>query len=369
MAIYGVLGGTGFTGRLVLSALADAGLVARLGARRPERLAPPPGLEVESTRTVDVRDDASLAGFLDGVDVLLTTVGPFDELGRGVVAAAVDAGVPYVDSTGEQPFLRWISRTWDEEARRVGVPLVPAAGFDFVPGDLLTARAATHHDAPREVHVAYALPRTSDLLLGWSRGTRRTMTSVLAEPMQAVVGGRLVDERAGEARRLAWFPRPAGPRHAAAIPGGEPYSVPRHVPEVDTVRTYLAVPSVAAELLQAAGALARRPAVQRRLAAWLERPGDPGERRRASTRWACVAEVAGEPTAAGGLPPVSRAWAYGTDLYGFTAAAMVAIAERLVEGGLPGGVLSPAQTGDPGALLDVLASRTGLRWSVTAPSA
>jgi short subunit dehydrogenase-like uncharacterized protein len=372
VARFGLLGGTGFTGRLVLDTLAGAGHAVRLGARRPDDLRRllPDDLEVDEVRRVDVTVPGDLRGFVDGLDVLLTTVGPFDELGRDVVAAAVEARVPYVDSTGEQSFIRWVEDTWGEPARRAGVPLVPAAGFDYVPGDLLAARACAHVAAPDEVHVAYALPRTSDLVRGLSRGTRRSVARMVGAPLVARVGGRLVEERAAERRRLAWFPRPAGPRHAAAIGGGEPLSVPRHVEGLDTVRTYLAVPSLVAEAMQAGAGLAdllgRRDADGGAVGAWIARAltatPDPTPARRAATRWACVAE-------AHGTDGVARAWAYGTDIYAFTAQAMVAVAERLVAAGpaLAGGVLAPAMVDEPVALLDDLAVRTGLRWSVVPP--
>lgn len=364
MALVGLLGGTGYTGRLVLETLAGTGLTVRLGARRPDDLAGlvPGTCDVEDVRRVDVTSPADVSGFLEGLDAVLTTVGPFDALGRGVVAGAVEAGVPYVDSTGEQPFLRWMEEAWDAPARRDGVPLVPAAGFDYLPGDLLAARACAHVRDPDEVHVAYALPRMSDLVRGLSRGTRRSIATMVGAPLAARVGGRLVEERAGERRRLAWFPRPAGPRHAAGVGGGEPLSVPRHVEDLDTVRTYLAVPSLVAELMQAGAGLAGRGGTR----AWLERAmtaaPDPSPARRAATRWACVAE-------AHGADGVARAWAYGTDVYGFTAHAMVAVAERLVDedAPVPGGVLAPAMVDDAAVLLDDLALRTGLRWSVVPP--
>jgi short subunit dehydrogenase-like uncharacterized protein len=38
--------------------------------------------------------------------VLVSTAGPFLEVGRSVVEAAVEAGAVYLDSTGEPPFIR-----------------------------------------------------------------------------------------------------------------------------------------------------------------------------------------------------------------------------------------------------------------------
>jgi short subunit dehydrogenase-like uncharacterized protein len=363
VAVYGVLGGTGATGRLLLRSLAEAGHAVALGARDPAALdrVIPEDLDVASRHRVDTERPDEVRGFLGHADVLLTTVGPFGRLGQSVARAALEAGVPYVDSAGEQGFLRWMEQDLDGPARAAGTTLVPAAGFESLLGDLLAARAAAHLVRPREVHVAYALPRTTDLLLGTTRGTRASIAGMLGGPMLALVDGEPIEERPGEQRRLAWFPRPAGPRHAAAVPGGEALSVPRHVPGVETVRTYLALPSLGAELLQAASGWARRPGVRDRLSRWLLAPGDPSPARREATRWACVAEAAdGER--------VSRAWAYGADIYSLTAHAMVVIAERLVGGGVPPGVVAPAQVDAADRLLDDLATRTGLHWSVAPPA-
>jgi short subunit dehydrogenase-like uncharacterized protein len=41
-------------------------------------------------------------------DVLMSTAGPFLKVGRPAVAAAVDAGAIYLDSTGEPPIIRQV---------------------------------------------------------------------------------------------------------------------------------------------------------------------------------------------------------------------------------------------------------------------
>lgn len=365
MVRFAVLGGTGFTGRLVLQALARRGHTVLLAGRDParSRAAVPEDLEVEAVHELDLRhDDDALRSFLadTGPDVLVNTVGPFTELGDRVVAAAVAAGVPYVDCAGEQPFLRELHDRWDGAAAGAGVPVAPGMGFEFLLGDLLGTLAADAAPGRTEIHVAYVLPRMSDLVRGWSLGTRRSIAAALGAPAVVHRDGQLVEEQPGEIRRLAWFPRPVGPHHAAAIPGGEALSLPSHLPGLRLVRTYLAVPSMVAELMQAMATWSQRPGVARWVSRILTAGDDPSEERRQGTRWACVAE-------AQGLEGTVRAWAYGQDLYALTAAALVLVGERLVEEPPGGGVLAAAQVHDPAELLDELAARTGLRWSVARP--
>src|SRR5699024_6174887 len=100
--------------------------------------------------------------------------------------------------------------------------------------------------------------------------------------------------------------------------------VPRHVPGVSTVRTYLAMPSARAEFAQMAASVARWPRARRLARRFLEGgPPGPPSKVREGTRWGCVAEIRGDEG-------VARSWAYGHDVYGFTALAVVAVAERLM---------------------------------------
>jgi hypothetical protein len=345
MARVGVFGARGFVGALVATGLAERGHgIVRLDPTHARS-----------------GDDRALRGILEGCDAVVSMLGPSDPVGRRVVDAAIASGTHLVDPTGDPATLRWAFERRDEAARAAGVTIVLAAGFSAVPGDPLAHLAAHAVTAPREVHVCYAFPSSGGLMASLSGGTRRAFAAQLGVPGLAVVDGRAVEEQPGEQRRLAWFPRPVGPVHAAGVPAPEPLTVPRHVPSVRTVRTSLALSTWRAELLQAAGTLATRRRgrafLQRRLTS---RSGAPSPARRASTRWACVAEAAGEEG-------VARAWAYGTDPYGIGIASTVALVEAVVAGHADAGVVPPALAEVPGDLLDTLSARTDLRWSVSRP--
>jgi short subunit dehydrogenase-like uncharacterized protein len=341
----GVLGAEGFVGALVATGLADR------------------GHEIVRLDPIHARsdDDRALRGAFEGCVAVVSTLGPSDPVVRRVVDAAIASGTHLVDPTGDPTTLRWAFERRDEAARDAGVTIVLAAGFSAVPGDPLAHLAAHAVTAPKEVHVCYAFPSSGGLLAGLSGGTRVAFAAQLGVPGVAVVDGRPVEEQPGEQRRLAWFPRPVGPVHAAGVPAPEPLTVPRHVPSARQVRTSLALSSWRAELLQAAGTIAMRPRgrafLERRLTA---RPGAPSPARRAATRWACVAEAAGEEG-------VARAWAYGTDPYGAGAASTVALVEAVVAGHADAGVVPPALAEVPSDLLDTLSARTDLRWSVSRP--
>lgn len=360
MSEIAVLGASGYTGRLVVRALARRGARIVAAGRDQARVERVVGDVAEITRIeqVDVHDGGALDRLVRSVDVLATTVGPFVALGHRPFERALEAGCHYVDSAGEQPFLRW---TYQHPAA-VGATstLIPACGFDSVPGDLLAHAAADTLDEPVEVHVAYIVRGRSVIA---SRGTRRTLGHLIDATGLALRDGEVVEEGFAERRRLAWFPKPVGPQHAAGFPGCEMLMVPRHVDGVRTVGTYFAVPTALAELGQFVASLSRLGPLERSIRRLLALGSEgPSQEAREATRWGCVAEVQD----AGG--EVARAWAYGHDIYGFTAEAMAHAAQRLARGDVSEvGVAAPAEAFDPGRFLDEMADLTDLRWSVREP--
>ncbi|GAC1443022.1 MAG: saccharopine dehydrogenase NADP-binding domain-containing protein [Mycobacteriales bacterium] len=204
--LVALLGATGYTGRLVAAELARRGIEHRLGGRSADRLA-----AVASSgerHVVDLASPASLDAFLDGAEVLITCVGPFTVHGMPVVEAAVRTGTPYVDSTGEFAFMAQVY----ERFRSAATPVVPACGFDYIPGDLAAAVAVEELGGRAdEVDVVYRLRGGKP-----SRGTARSAVGALAAA--AVTPRRIVVEG------------PDGPLSAVEIPWGEQVTVPLHAP-------------------------------------------------------------------------------------------------------------------------------------------
>lgn len=300
-------------------------------------------------------DDPALATALAGSDLAVGGVRGADS--AALRRAAVTAGIPLIDTDADLAGVRAARDELDVAARDAGVPLVLGVSWRTVLGDLLAAVSARHLVHVDEVHVAYTVPDRGGVLAAATPDGRAGLATHLPGPAVARVRGEVVEERLAEHRRLAWFPRPLGPHHAASVPGLEPLWVPSHL-EVGTVRTYVAASSMRAELLQAAGNLAGWGPTADRVQRWLARPGVPVT---GATRWACVAEVARGET------PV-RGWANGRDPGAVTTAAVVALGRTLAgRHGVAAGVLAPTQVADPEATLDAIAVGAGMRWSVVVP--
>lgn len=315
---------------------------------------------VEITRsTLDAGGEA-LRSVFAGSSVVVNAASGEPGMAASLVAAACASGGRLVDVVPEQAHVHALHDA-GVRASDAGSAIVAGAGFQHLLGDTLAHLAGTATVPVREIHVAYTLPDRGGLLADASLGRRRSAARELSAPALALVDGELRSEPIGEQRRLAWFPRPVGPAHAASVPGGEALSVPRHVPGVDTVRTYVALTGWRSELLQFTGNLARFEAARERLTRRIARVRPPmGEQRRAAIRWAAVAE-------ANGQDGVARAWAYGRDPYRLTAAGALACVELLRDAACPSGLISPAELCPPAELLDRLTVRTDLRWSISRP--
>src|SRR5216683_1311618 len=139
-------GATGYMGGLTAHAMVASGARPVLAGRDKGRL------DAVAARISQAVDGATLETAVAGAagpgplrdllgprDVLVSTAGPFLKVGRLVVAAAVDAGVIYLDSSGEPPFIRAVFDEFAPRAERTGAVLLTAFGYDYVPGNLAGA--------------------------------------------------------------------------------------------------------------------------------------------------------------------------------------------------------------------------------------
>jgi short subunit dehydrogenase-like uncharacterized protein len=244
-----LFGATGYTGRLTAEALAAAGTRPVLAGRdrgRLEalagRLGGLPVAEADTSRPASVRD------LVGPGDVLVSTVGPFLARGEPAVRAAVDAGAAYLDATGEPPFVR---RVFEEHGPRAAgrCGLVPAFGYDFVPGNLAGALALAEAGAalgpPAGGPAGPGPGRATRVVVGYfvtggggfSSGTVASGAGMLLEPGFAWRGGRLRRERM--TRRVRAFPMGGRDWLGVSYGGSEHYALPRIAPGLREVEVYL----------------------------------------------------------------------------------------------------------------------------------
>ncbi len=185
-----IWGATGFTGRLLAAYLARTapGLRWALGGRSASKLE---AVRAELSRAhpaaaalplivADAADPGSLARLVAQSRVVCSTVGPFAKHGHPLVAACVEQGTDYCDSTGEPHFVRATIDAHHEVAREKGVRVVSCCGFDSLPSDLGVLMLAEH--ARRE---GRSLAEVRFLLGPWrggaSGGTVASMIGIIEE--------------------------------------------------------------------------------------------------------------------------------------------------------------------------------------------
>ncbi|XP_010904920.1 probable mitochondrial saccharopine dehydrogenase-like oxidoreductase At5g39410 [Elaeis guineensis] len=145
-----ILGASGFTGKYVVrealkflgtpnSPLKTLALAGRNSSKLAQSLAwaaapsPPPPIPLISA---DVSDPSSLLALCRRTKLLLNCVGPFRVYGDPVVAACVEAGIDYLDISGEPEFMERMEAKYHEKAVKVGSLVVSACGFDSVPAEM-----------------------------------------------------------------------------------------------------------------------------------------------------------------------------------------------------------------------------------------
>lgn len=356
-----VYGATGYTGKLVAAELDRAGADFLLAGRDREKLDQvAAGLDSEvEVQAVSLDDQAGLHSLLEGCSTVIACAGPFHLHGEPVMRAAVETGTHYLDTTGEQTYMRLAWERYDRPASEAGVAVIPAMGFDYVPGDMIASLTAAGMGELDILRLAYRAKM---------QPTRGTMLSAL----EMIKGGD-VEWRDGRfqpapqtvSRGDFDFGPPLGNLKMTRYPAGEHVTVPRHI-NTGRVETMLSAdsfaPGPAAHLLPAifrgAGLAMRTPlrSLTAKLIPRLPEGASAEERAESSFVIACEA-IAGSS--------VSRGEISGRDVYGLTAALIVKGAIIAASGGVDqSGTLAPSQAFEPKSFLQEL-ERFSLEWQVT----
>jgi len=198
-----VYGATGYTGRLVaehmLKTYGAAGDVTwSMAGRSAAKLAEVRGLigAPESVPLVvaDAADAASLSAMARSAKAIITTVGPYQLYGSGLVTACAEAGCDYVDLTGESHWIAAMIGANEAKAKASGARIVFSCGFDSIPFDLgvffLEEEAKKRFGAP----VARVRGRVRGLQGGLSGGTLASgMATMAAMQKDASLGAVMGD--------------------------------------------------------------------------------------------------------------------------------------------------------------------------------
>jgi short subunit dehydrogenase-like uncharacterized protein len=146
-----VYGASGYTGMLIMEWLIDqqipftavarnAGRVREMMAQRVVRLESATYEIVETEHDVD-----ALVRAFRGAKVVCNTVGPFNHFGLTAVEAALKAGCHYIDTTGEQGFIRDVREQFGRPFAEAGLLVSPSVAYMFTFAEIAAELALETH--------------------------------------------------------------------------------------------------------------------------------------------------------------------------------------------------------------------------------
>lgn len=142
-----IFGATGFTGIHIISLIVQSNenIDFAVAGRNEERLknilqniGQRFGKDLSGIPIIiaDSSDELSIVDMAKRAKVIINAVGPYRIHGEVVVKAAVENGASHVDISGEPAFLESMQMKYDELARKNGVYIIGACGWDSIPCDL-----------------------------------------------------------------------------------------------------------------------------------------------------------------------------------------------------------------------------------------
>jgi saccharopine dehydrogenase-like NADP-dependent oxidoreductase len=249
------LGGTGAFGSQAVRALAADDRVERISiacrdVSRGEVLRRSVGGKCDVLR-VDLEDGAGLREAAAGCDVVLNAAGPAYEHAERAVAAAIDAGRPYVDLCDDAAAAEQVFRL-DQRAAQAGVTVVLGLGCSPGVTNLVASSGRARLDEVEGIHVVHG--GTTESSLGGVANIMHMLDLIDGE-IPVVRNGKLTLVPGFSELEPYDFGPPLGVLRTGLIAHPEPVMFHRSFPSLRsaTVRLGLA-PEIANDLLAAATA-------------------------------------------------------------------------------------------------------------------
>lgn len=136
-----IYGANGYTGRLIAEYCRELRIPFIAAGRDAEKLAEVigkvPGIEDVEHEIVAVEHTVeALTELFRGATLVSNTVGPFIQYGDTVVEAALNAGVHYSDTTGEQDWMIHAESKWGAKFAEAGLLLSPGIAQMYTTGEI-----------------------------------------------------------------------------------------------------------------------------------------------------------------------------------------------------------------------------------------
>jgi short subunit dehydrogenase-like uncharacterized protein len=226
-----LVGATGYTGKLVASQLLGLKVPFFIAGRNEQALnALSQNLGGVEYRIVDVRNQATFNA-LDGCRIVINCAGPFTDFGEPVVQAAIARGAHYLDTTGEQGFIKLVYDKYHEQAKAKKIVLVPACAYEYAIGDAMGAQLCRDFAECRAIDLIYSMGE-----MHTSPGTRKSIVRAVSDPGFLYKNGKFI--QVSPAAIVGKTQIVGRSLSIMSFPAGEVLMLPRHT-RVQDVTTYM----------------------------------------------------------------------------------------------------------------------------------
>jgi len=325
-----IYGANGYTGRLMTEEAARRGMKPVLAGRNREAVAALAAEHHLEKRIFGLDDHAELVRQISGHHLVLHCAGPFSETSSPMIEACLEAGVHYLDITGEISVFEH-AHGQAEQARHADTILIPGVGFDVVPSDCLAASLVSELPAATKLTLAF------EAAGGPSPGTARTSIEGLAQGGMIRRDGKLTSVPL--AYRTKIIPFAYGERSAMTIPWGDVFTayVSTGIPDIEV---YMAVPPATAQRLRRVrwlqpllGSSLVQNFMKKRVSQTVQGPSEERRAQSSSQLWGEVVSADGRTVSATMTAPNG---------YDLTVTAGLGIVSHLLENEVEGGYYTPS---------------------------
>jgi short subunit dehydrogenase-like uncharacterized protein len=226
-------GANGYTGRLIAEQWPSGThklIVAGRSADKVKKV----GQELEwPYRVFGLNEPMAIEEGLADIDLVINAAGPFSRTAKPLVEACLARKTHYVDITGEVEVFETL-QSYHEQAEAQGIVILPGAGFDVVPTDVVASALKGKMPGAKSLTLAIASFGTTI-----SHGTLSTAVSQLGEKGSVRKDHKLVPEAVGEEGR--YFEFGDKKRFAMSIPWGD-ISTAYWSTGIPNIRVFMATP-------------------------------------------------------------------------------------------------------------------------------
>lgn len=237
-----IYGANGYTALLIIELAVKSGLRPILAGRTESKIKPIAERYKLSYRIFDLKNPKAIDQAIADIQVVLHCAGPYIHTAQPMVEACIRNMAHYLDITGEIDVFELL-QTYDMQAKKAGVMVLPGCGFDVVPTDCLAKYLSKK--VPNATHLALAFASKGG---GLSHGTAMTAVENLGGAGKIRQNGQLIDKPVGHKTKELTFGKEFR-SFGITIPWGD-VSTAYYSTNIPNIEVYLGVPKSAAKYLK-----------------------------------------------------------------------------------------------------------------------